>query len=204
MKPALSTFEQLFFFIFLILTAPLCASETFLHAPGHSDNLDNTNSFARCAGMGSAFVGVADDATALFTNPAGLAYLGQGQLLVNNDFWLVDTLQETVLFGVPGPFSGSGLALAGNYLGYGTLEGRDNSGSVAPNYGADRIGFDLGAGLEILKDGSVGIGLRGSQTSIASSTNLDLSMSFGVLLKPFPGFRVGASYENLSFSPDPT
>src|SRR2546422_11079012 len=57
-----------------------------LPAPGEAGGLSNTETFggfqfnfnnpgARALGMGGAFIGVADDATAAVTNPAGLVIL---------------------------------------------------------------------------------------------------------------------------------
>jgi long-subunit fatty acid transport protein len=47
----------------------------------------------RCTGMGEAFVAVADDATAAFWNPAGLALVQKRQALVNHIDWVADTIQ---------------------------------------------------------------------------------------------------------------
>src|SRR3989449_513590 len=62
-----------------------------LPAPGEAGGLSNTETFggfqfnfnnpgARALGMGGAFIGVADDATAAVTNPAGLVILQRPEL----------------------------------------------------------------------------------------------------------------------------
>ncbi|HOH08005.1 MAG TPA: UPF0164 family protein, partial [bacterium] len=43
---------------------------------------------ARATGMGGAFVGTADDASALYWNPAGIARSGDIQLLLMHTRWL--------------------------------------------------------------------------------------------------------------------
>jgi len=44
----------------------------------------------RSSGMGDAFVAVADDATAAYWNPAGLALVTGRQALVNHVDWIAD------------------------------------------------------------------------------------------------------------------
>ncbi len=49
---------------------------------------------ARAEGMGQAFVAIANDATALFWNPAGLTQFDKDQIYFNHTEWLVDTYIE--------------------------------------------------------------------------------------------------------------
>ncbi len=55
----------------------------------------------RCTGMGEAFVAVADDATAAFWNPAGLALVQRRQALVNHIDWLADINHEYLTLVMP-------------------------------------------------------------------------------------------------------
>ena len=48
----------------------------------------------RSTGMGDAFVAVADDASAAYWNPAGLALVGQRQVIVSHIDWLADITHE--------------------------------------------------------------------------------------------------------------
>ena len=155
------------------LTLALYSIPSFSHpdqttypASTQSNSLDNTNDAARSTAMGSAFTGVADDASALLSNPAGLGFLKQGQLFLNSDFWLVGTFQETALFGLPtNDWGGFGLAV--HYLDYGLFDGRDALGSTTANYGANRIGLEAGWGYEVLKNLSLGFGFSGARTTLA-------------------------------------
>jgi hypothetical protein len=55
----------------------------------------------RCTGMGEAFVAVADDASAAYWNPAGLALLPNRQAVLNHVDWIADATHEYVAFAVP-------------------------------------------------------------------------------------------------------
>jgi hypothetical protein len=46
---------------------------------------------ARAAGMGNAFVAVADDASTLYWNPGGIAMLEQGEISIGTTNWVLDT-----------------------------------------------------------------------------------------------------------------
>ena len=190
------------FLIFLCLfpAAASQAVESVFPGSDQSNTLDNTNPSARASALGSSFVTMDDDAAVLFTNPAGLAYLKRGQLEINSHFWLVDTFQETLLLGIPGPAAWGGFGLAGSYLSYGMFEGRDDLGSLAPQYSADRLLLKGSWGMEILQDFSVGAGLSGSQTSLAGSGFGSLAADFGVLVKFNDKLRLGAAYDNVSLS----
>ncbi len=190
-------FPYFFALAWLFVPAYSPAAQTVYPASTQSNPLDNTNDAARSAAMGSAFTGVADDASALFANPAGLAFLTQGQLFLNSDFWLVGTFQETALAGFPAGGLG-GFAFAAHYLDYGQIGGRDELGNVTASYGADQWGLVAGWGMEALRDFSVGTGIQVSQTTLAGSGYTDFSSDFGVLWKE-GGWGLGASYFNMGW-----
>ena len=60
---------------------------------------------ARAVAMGSAFVSVADDATAVYWNPAGIARIQKSVLSINHTTWLADISLRTGHLPVPHPVS---------------------------------------------------------------------------------------------------
>jgi len=71
--------------------------------------------------MGEAYVSVANDLTALYWNPAGLAYLERNEFMVVHQPWIVDMSSAFVAAGVVLPRIGT-LALGVNYMGYGEMD----------------------------------------------------------------------------------
>src|SRR5262245_2895015 len=68
---------------------------------------------ARAAAMGESFTAIADDSTAVFWNPAGLAQLNRFQVQFTHNEWVDDFRHE--YFGLAGPWEG-GWALAYSIL----------------------------------------------------------------------------------------
>ncbi|HUO57638.1 MAG TPA: tetratricopeptide repeat protein [bacterium] len=161
--------------------------------------LDTTNAFARPCAMGSAFVGVADDASALFANPAGLSLLQRASLSANSNFWMADIFQETLLLGLPlGKAGGAGVAIG--YLGYGTLEGRDEIGNSAPNYSAERWNVSASWGGELIPKVAFGFGFQTSQNSIQTTSFQDYGLNVGILARPAENFQLGAAINHLGLT----
>jgi hypothetical protein len=71
----------------------------------------------RCTGMGEAFVAVADDATAAFWNPAGLALVQKRQALVNHIDWVADINHEYLVFVTPTRAGNIGVSVTALSLG---------------------------------------------------------------------------------------
>jgi len=81
----------------LILIASILLSSNFQNALSQTKVGTTAASFLgisigpRATAMGNAFVAMADDATSLYYNPAGIAQLGKSQVMLSRTNWLVDT-----------------------------------------------------------------------------------------------------------------
>lgn len=185
-----------------IAPAVVLGAETVYPISGQTNALDNANIYPRPAAMGSAFTGVADDATALLTNPAGLSGLKLGHISASSNFWLSNILQETLLMGFPVKGAG-GFGVAVNYVHYGTFEGRDALGNPTTDYGANRLALEAGWGLEVVKGLSLGFDLLGSQTTLDNRVYSSFALSLGLLLEPMEGLRAGLACDNVSLAASP-
>jgi len=150
---------------------------------------------ARTAVLGPAYVGVADDANALFLNPAGLARLDRGQVLFDSYLGFLDSRNETVVAALPLPGLG-GAALAGNFQDDGTFEGRDNLGSLAPNYGVTRFGVQGGWGAALSHFLQAGLSLNYQSENMAGSEFSYVFTQAGILFEPLTHWKIGLDYES--------
>ena len=163
---------------------------------GLAGPLDNGGAGARALGMGSAFVGVADDASALYWNPAGLGRLEHVTLALNHNSWLAGIIQENAELAMPAGVLGA-LAVSVDYINYGDLAGYDSTGTSTGSYSADRFGLNLGWGKELMPWLSVGAGFKGSQQNISGGSYSNLAADLGLLVKPARGFKIGLTYTDL-------
>jgi tetratricopeptide (TPR) repeat protein len=180
----------------VVMTAPGLAQTVVEPAAGSAENLENSGASARAYGMGTAFVGVADDASALFFNPAGLSALSLPQLALNHNSYLAGTFQETLVYGFPSGSLG-GMAAAVNYINWGALDLRDIYGNSQGSYNDTDVGLVFGWGKEWLKGFSAGLALQAVQQKVVDSLYNSLSARLGVLWQLDTRFRLGASYSNL-------
>src|SRR6478609_4852854 len=104
--------------VLLALAAPAFAADNMVNSTASLANpLDNNGGGARALGMGSAFVGVADDSSALLWNPGALGTLKSAGIALHHNSWLAGIVQETLVGDLPmGPLGGFGASI--NYVNY--------------------------------------------------------------------------------------
>ncbi|HET9869258.1 MAG TPA: hypothetical protein VFR02_01995, partial [bacterium] len=174
---------------------PARAAQTVYPAAGWANPLDGENPFARAQALGSAFAGVADDGSALYSNPAGLAYLESPQVLSGTGLWLVDSFEQDLLAAFP-LAPGAGAAVAGRYLGFGSLPGYDASGTATGSYGADRLGLSAGAGIELWPGWAAGLQAQMDRDRLDQTLLTDFTWGLGVLGRLSPRLSLGASFHH--------
>ena len=98
-------------------------------------NILNFGVGARAIAMGEAYTAVADDASSLYWNPAGIALLNQSQaaFMYNQSFQDMNYSNA----GAAVPLENGGLGASVSYLGYGNIDGLDASGNPTGNVNAD-------------------------------------------------------------------
>lgn len=158
--------------------------------------LDNAGASARVLAMGSAFVGLADDSSALFWNPSGLSGIKNTEMSLNHNSWLAGIVQETGVVAVPTKNLGA-FALGANYVNYGSMAGYDNSGNKTADYSANSYGLSLGWGKEIAKNISAGFAINGASKNIGANGYSDVSADLGALWSPRKDLKLGVSYSHL-------
>jgi hypothetical protein len=95
----------------------------------------------RATGMGDAFVAIADDASATFWNPAGLALIKNRQVMLNHIDWILDTRHEYITAAFPTKIGTLGFALTS--VNYGEFEETtiDEYQGTGRTFGASDMAF---------------------------------------------------------------
>ena len=182
-----------------VLTAPPAGAVTFDEA-GVAAPFAAIAVGARAAGMGEAFTAVADDSTALFWNPAGLARIPDVEVQFSHNQWLADFKQE--YFGASFPLAGT-FAVAYSVIDFGEFDELDNEGAGTGNtFAANGQVLLLGYGKGVLNDSLFG----GATVKLIKEdlggdvSEKAMSLDAGALIVPWhsvPGLSVGACVQNL-------
>jgi hypothetical protein len=150
---------------------------------------------ARSAGLGNAFVGLADDETAAFYNPAGLAFWDRFALNSYSSWQFSSLLVLSVCLGAP-RFGATFLQVDS-----GVIDAVDEVGNLIGSFHYVSRGGILSAGFAFLDYLAVGAKVKLFQSSSYASL-LGLGSSFSpALLFQWAGFRFGVTLENLFATP---
>jgi len=150
---------------------------------------------ARSVAMGGAFTALADDDSALYWNPAGLAQLGGRELstMYNMHFQEIKQGYLSLAF----PLSKGTVGLGVNYVDMGEIEGRDEYGNPTGNFGASDIQSLLGYANKISPKLMLGISAGMLQDTIAGDKKTAYLCSGGILFKPTELISIGLACQNI-------
>jgi hypothetical protein len=150
---------------------------------------------ARAAGMGDAYGAVADDATAIYWNPAGLGELSGTSISLMHALWLDDISFDWVSYAHRLGDSGT-LGAAVQYLSYGSLQGYDETGlengSFNPNdtactltYARNVLGLDLGVSAKVISSTikEMGTAVAFDAGTMYRGMIMDNQVSFGAVVQ---------------------
>ena len=152
---------------------------------------------ARAMGLGSAFVALADDPTALQWNPAGLAAAHKGiAVTAMHNEWIEDFRQEYAAISGPiGPGT-AGASFTGFYTS--ELERRDDTGVLTGHFGFNDIAATLGYGATVAPGFDAGASVRYIREMIDSEDATAVAIDLGGRYRVREtGLSMGAAIQNL-------
>ena len=152
---------------------------------------------ARAMGMGSAYVAVADDPTALHWNPAGLAASGEAiQVTAMHNEWIEDFRQEYAAATIPWGPGAFGASFTGFYTS--ELERRDDTGTLTGHFGYNDIAGTLGYGAKVATDLDAGVSGRYVRELIADESASTFAFDAGARYRVREtGLSLGAAVQNV-------
>ncbi len=153
----------------------------------------------RGAAMGSAFVSMADDASAMFWNPGGIARVQDISLFVDYSPWLPGI--NFSYFGVVlpiqhvGSFGVNVTALVSDEFDVTTVEQPLGTGET---FSANSVAVGVSYARSLTDRFSIGANFKFVNESILNSSATAFAFDIGTLYDtPFPGIRLGVSISNI-------
>lgn len=155
---------------------------------------------AKAGAMGEAYTGLADDVTATYWNPAGLAQLEERQALFmyHTPMTNVDDLSYNYLnIAIPNEIGVIGISIY--YFDYGEMdEHRDDDGLVDGRWDASDISAAFSIGRQIKENLAVGGTFKGIRGKIADKKANSAAVDLGLLYDTnTPGLTLGAVIKNI-------
>lgn len=148
---------------------------------------------ARALGMGGAYTALADDANALYWNPAGLSKLEKREFTASHAELFESTRLDFLAYAHP---TNKGTFAAGlTYLSQGKLEGRDSLGRRTAGYDASDAALSLGYARN-LEFAELGTTVKYLQSHIAGTQAQSVAADIGAK-RAFDRVSVGAALRNL-------
>ena len=153
---------------------------------------------ARATAMGSAFVAIADDQSALFWNPAGLAKIDGVGIYFDHTNWLADVaynyLAASYNLGGMGTVGFSFTSSSYGDMKVTTVDAPEGTGQI---FTASDIAFSLGYALNLTDNFAIGFNPKIIYQSIWQTSAVGFAMDLGVLYRtPFDGIMLGMAIAN--------
>jgi len=174
---------------------------------------------ARAMSLGGAFVAIADDPSAMYWNPAGVADLHGFNFVVDHTFWIADISYDfvgaTIDMGSYGALGVNITASSIDEMNVTTVDQQDGTGEV---FGVSDIAFGITYAMKLTDDFAIGFNPKFVYQKIWKMSANAFAVDLGVKYKtPFDGVTLGMSIANFGtkmqmtgnnalvlYDPDPT
>jgi len=148
--------------------------------------------------MGQAFSAVADDANAVYWNPAGLNQLGGTELTAEYDVF-IETVRYNYFAGATKLGSNAAVGAALKLLSTGTEQGVDANGNpTGQTVGENYMDFDLAGAYRLSYYFDVGLTVKYISKSLSGDTATDFAVDLGAMYRtPIPHLQAGLDIQNI-------
>src|SRR3989339_1525757 len=173
---------------------------TFLSASNTGASFLSIGTSARAISMGGAYVGVANDISAINYNPAGLAQLKESQIMGQHTEWISDIKHDFLAFTRPTLNGTMGLSVI--YLSQDSIEGRDENRQRTGSFNAYDVATTLSYSTVILSETknpvSIGTNIKIIQQKIESESATGVAVDIGTQYDTsINNLKLGLSFQNI-------
>ena len=153
---------------------------------------------ARATSMGSAFIGVSDDASALYWNPAGLAKLEGVQIMFDHTMWIADIKYNFLAASYNlGDLGTIGVSFTSSDIGEMKVNTIDQPNGTGQTFSATDAAFSIAYATRLTDNFSIGFNPKLIYQSIWDMSATAFAMDLGVqYVTPFDGMILAMSVSN--------
>lgn len=153
---------------------------------------------ARATSMGSAFVAVADDPSAIFWNPAGLARLQSNGFIIDHTEWIADLKYNFLAASLNlGDFGALGVSFITSDYGDMKVTTIDEPNGTGEVFNVSDAMFSIAWAINLTDNFSIGFNPKVVYQSIWNMSDYAIALDMGVLYNtPFDGFTLGMAISN--------
>ncbi|MAT56975.1 MAG: hypothetical protein CMF23_03285 [Ignavibacteriae bacterium] len=158
----------------------------------------NISQGARATAMGSAFVAVADDPSAIFWNPAGLSRLSKNGFMVDHTLWIADLRYNFIAASVNvGEFGTIGVSFINSDYGEMNVTTIEEPNGTGETFSVKDLAFSIAWSFNITDNFSIGFNPKVIYQSIWNMSDYAFAIDMGVLYNtPFDGITLGMAITN--------
>jgi len=153
---------------------------------------------ARAIGMGGAYVSLANDASAMFWNPGGIALINGNEAIFNHSEWIADIHFDFAGFIVNLGNLGS-VGLHANFMTMGEMERTTElyPEGTGQKFNAGSYAMGLSYGRALTDRFSIGFNVKYIHEYILNSSASGVAIDIGTVFRTqFRGLRIGAAITN--------
>ncbi len=157
---------------------------------------------ARALGFGSAYTAIAEDSTALYWNPAGLAFVQRKEVSATHAELFAGSRSDFLSYAQTARRAGSmeslfSFGVSALYLNQAELDGRSEDRGATGDFNAGDLAVTFG-GAKTVRSLSLGAGVKVIRSQIAGETASGLALDLGTVWKtPGSKLQLGAAVQNL-------
>ncbi len=151
---------------------------------------------ARSLAMGKAFTGIADDATAAYWNPAGLAQIGRQEITALHAAFWGGTSYDFISYAYPIIGVGT-LAISGVQMSSGGFEKRDEFNNIVGSFNEIHTVYGISYGKRILDVLALGASIKNRNHTLDNHTNGNYIVDIGILYHPTEVMQLGIKLQNI-------
>lgn len=154
---------------------------------------------ARAVALGNSFVGLADDESAIYYNPAGLVQIPGYALATSYNNYLAD-IQGGYLSAILPWGEKRKIGFSINYLNFGSTPQTTNTGEVTGEFGGGDLALSAAYSQRLTERFDFGLAGKFIYESIDSFKSTGMALDLGLLYHfPDEQTQIGASVSNLGF-----